>query len=413
MFKNLAWRSIFWVAMVPGILFVFGSLFVPESPRWLFSRGRKMDARNALLRTRDQAQADLELEEMEATAAGVGSGAPGKQTRGTLLQRKYVIPFLLACAVLACTQATGVNSIIGYNATILVQAGLSDNHAHLGYVLLTLVNFLMTWVGVELVDRKGRKFLLSIGTLGLMVALVATGSLFRRTEKQRVECSAAVQALVRPDQSLELGFDQAGADALLAASGPAGQALIGRPSTLVVIYSYGDFRAASKVVRSRDALGSIHLTRDSVVPGNRVVAFFSSPFAKLEPARTAPLRIENALITPMPSVANGWLTALCTFVFIGFYAMGPGVCVWLALSELMPTRIRSNGMSFALLINQAVSTTIAVVFLPMVGQHGYGTLFYVFAGCSVLNFLVATFLVPETKGKTLEEIEAHFQGKRS
>jgi len=87
------------------------------------------------------------------------------------------------------------------------------------------------------------------------------------------------------------------------------------------------------------------------------------------------------------------------------------VCVWLALSELMPTRIRSNGMSIALLINQFVSTVIAAVFLPTVGYYGYSTMFFFGAGFTVLYFLTAAFLLPETKDKTLEEIELHFTGK--
>lgn len=410
-FKNLAWRSIFWVSVIPGILFVIGSFFISESPRWLFRRGRKEEARRVLQRTRPEDVAELELKEMVENAASSGSVARGQKLKESLLSRKYVIPFLLACVILACNQATGVNSIIGYNATILIQAGLSDNHAHLGYVVLTLVNFLMTWVGVELVDRKGRKFLLSLGSAGIVLSLVCVGLLFHRTEQRRVDCREALQAQVTQDQTLALTFHQTQADALLGVGGEAGKALQGKPATLVVIYSYGDFRAATKVVRSSDALASIHLTRASVVPSNRVVAFFSSPFASIEAAQAAPLKIENALITPVPSAGNGWLTAFCTFLFMAFFALGPGVCVWLALSELMPTRIRSNGMSIALLINQAVSTTIAAIFLPTVGKHGYGTMFFVFAGCSVLYFLVAAFLLPETKGKTLEEIETHFQGK--
>lgn len=412
-FKNLAWRSIFWVSVIPGILFVIGSFFITESPRWLFRRGRKEEARKALMRTRPDEQADLELKEMAENAATDTSASRGQKFKESLLSRKYVIPFLLACVILACNQATGVNSIIGYNATILIQAGLSDNHAHLGYVLLTLVNFLMTWVGVELVDRKGRKFLLSLGSAGIVLSLVCVGLLFHRTEQQRVDCREALQAQVTQDQTLTLAFNQPQADALLEGSGEGGKALQGKPSTLVVIYSYGDFRAATKVVRSSDALASIQLTRASVVPSNPVVAFFSSPFASIEAAQAAPLKIENALITPVPSAGNGWLTAFCTFLFMAFFALGPGVCVWLALSELMPTRIRSNGMSIALLINQAVSTTIAAIFLPTVGKHGYGTMFFVFAGCSVLYFLVAAFLLPETKGKTLEEIESHFEGKNA
>jgi phage shock protein PspC (stress-responsive transcriptional regulator) len=180
---------------------------------------------------------------------------------------------------------------------------------------------------------------------------------------------------------------------------------------LVVIYSYGDFRAATKAARSDDTAATpIEITRESCVPANKVVAFFSNPFGNLDAARRAPLRIDNALITPLPSQRSGMRVAITLFVFMAFYAVGPGVCVWLALSELMPTRIRSNGMSIALLINQAVSTTIAAVFLPTVGKHGYAAMFFGFAACTVIYFVTAAFFLPETKGKTLEEIEAHFEG---
>ena len=74
------------------------------------------------------------------------------------------------------------------------------------------------------------------------------------------------------------------------------------------------------------------------------------------------------MIGPAPSAVHGWLVAVCLFAFMALFAVGPGVCVWLALSELMPTRIRSNGMGIALFFNTLVSTTIAAVFLPTVGQ---------------------------------------------
>jgi MFS transporter, SP family, solute carrier family 2 (myo-inositol transporter), member 13 len=79
----------------------------------------------------------------------------------------------------------------------------------------------------------------------------------------------------------------------------------------------------------------------------------------------------------------------------------------------MPTRIRSNGMSIALLINQGFSTTIAAIFLPTVGRYGYATMFFGFAACTVVYFMTATLFLPETKGKTLEEIEAHFEGAKA
>jgi MFS family permease len=363
------------------------------------------------------------MKEMEQAAAEekAKTSGTGEMSKESLLHRKYVVPFVLACVILACNQLTGINSIIGYNATILIQAGLGDKEAHLGYVILTLVNFLMTMIAVMLVDRKGRKFLLSLGSAGIIVSLVGVGLIFHQTEKLRVDCKAAVQEMVdAKGQAASIKFDQDMADSLLAHSGDGGKLIAGRPATLTIIYSCGDFTTATNAVRSDDAAAKpLKIARANCVPtvsgANRVVAFFSNPLANLEEAQTAPLKIDAALLAPVPSTQNGWLTAIFIFLFVSFFAVGPGVCVWLALSELMPTRIRSNGMSIALVINQAVSTTIAAVFLPTVGKYGYSTMFFAFAAFTVIYFVTAAFFLPETKGKTLEEIEEHFSGhaKRS
>ncbi len=409
-FKDTAWRGIFWVSLPPGILFVIGAFMVSESPRWLFRKGKKDAARAALLRSRTDEQAKIELQEMEdiATSEKPSATSAGKNSE-SLWQRKYIIPFVLACIILACNQATGVNSVIGYNTTIFIQAGLSDYWAHVGGVIQTVINFLATIGAIALVDRKGRKFLLSVGSAGVIVSMLAVGFVFKNTEAQRVDVKDQIQAMVvSTNQTAEIIFDGHTVAGIAAES----KLNLKRfsPSTFVVIYSYGDFRAASKVVRSDEPGAIITLTRESCLPATKVSAFFKNPFADLEKSRNAPLKIENAIITPVPSTQNGWLTAILIYCFMASFAVGPGVCVWLALSELMPTRIRSNGMSFALLINIAISTTIAAMFLPTVGQYGYSTMFFIFAGCTVVYFITATFFLPETKGKTLEEIEEHFEG---
>jgi MFS transporter, SP family, solute carrier family 2 (myo-inositol transporter), member 13 len=411
-FKDQAWRRIFWVSLPPGVLFVVGSLLVAESPRWLFRCGKTEAALRALLRSRTAQQADAELKEMEEIIAAEKTAASiGDKTKDSLLRRKYVIPFVLACIILFCNTATGINSLIGYNTNILLQSGLSDVQAHWGYVFFTLINFLLTMGGVMLVDRKGRKFLLGVGTAGIIVSLTATGLLFRHTEKREVDRRDVVQSLVSPDQTLTLRFDPPQAKTLLAAKGDAGKTIQSSRAALTVIYSYGDFTAATNVARSDDpAAPPVKITRESCVPANKVEAFTKNPFANLDAARSAPLKIDKALISPVPDTRNGWLIASLLYTFMAFYAIGPGVCVWLALSELMPTRIRSNGMSIALVINQVVSTTLAAIFLPIVSNYGYSTMFFLFTGFTVIYFITAVFFLPETKGKTLEEIEEHFEG---
>ena len=414
-YKDHAWRNLFWVALPPGILFVLGCLLVNESPRWLFKRGKIEQARAALLRSRTEQQAAVELREMEESARKASTlTSTGKKIQDSLLRRKYMVPFLLACIILFCNTATGVNSIIGYNTSILLQSGLSDLYAHWGYVVFTSMNFLLTIVGMVLVDRKGRRFLLILGTSGIIASLVGVGILFLRTETVSFDARAPVLAMITPTQELTLRFDRDAAARLLAAQGIADQRIDANRVSLAIIYSYGDFTAATTFVRSDDpAARPIEITRSSCVPANKVLAFFKNPLGNLDAAQTAPLKIEKALVGQVPSARHGWLVALGLFLFMGFFALGPGVCVWLALSELMPTRIRSNGMSIALVINQLVSTTLSGIFLPFVSKHGYSSIFFLFAGFTVVYFIVAAFFLPETKGKTLEEIEAHFEGKAS
>ncbi len=386
----------------------------------------------------------------------------------------------------------------------------------MGNLLLTAVNFLLTMGGIALVDRKGRKFLLSLGSAGIIAALVCVGFIFYQTEKLQVDCKDAIQkqimeyqdikvvidpadvesvktaemsfsfkgspvaratgtntqvaiefnkpvheaSIVKSEVQLNFGenekvsfginnklvkavtahdktltlqlgvkvanvevakdekcniiFDEKTASALLATAGDAGKAIAGKPTTMTIIYSCGDFTSATNVVRSDDPTAKpLSISRNGGLPANAVEGFITkNPFGNLEQSKTASLKIDNALITPVPSPANGWLTAICIYAFCAFFAVGPGVCVWLALSELMPTRIRSNGMSFALLLNTSVSTGIAAVFLPTVGKHGYSYMFFWFAGFTVIYFITAAFFLPETKGKTLEEIEEHFEGKK-
>ncbi|HEX4283439.1 MAG TPA: MFS transporter, partial [Terracidiphilus sp.] len=410
-FKNQAWRRIFWVSLPPGILFVLGSLFVAESPRWLFVRGKKEQAYAALLRSRTSEQATVELKEMEEAALAKTSSTAGKRIKDSLLRRKYVIPFVLACVILACNTATGINSIVAYNTNILLQSGLSDLHAHWGYVLFTVVNFLMTIVGMTLIDRKGRKFLFILGTAGVTASLIFVGLLFMTTERANLDCKDILQSMVGTDQTLTVPFDAAEAKKLLAAKGYTGSEINGNRASFAVIYSYGDFTAATSFARSDDqGAAPIQITRDNCVPHNKVEAFFNNPFGNLDAARTAPLKIERALVGRVPDAGHGWLVAIGLYLFAAFYATGPGVAVWLALSELMPTRIRSNGMSIALVLNQLVSTTLAGIFLPVVSKYGYSSMFFLFAGFTVIYLITTTFFLPETKGKTLEEIERYFEG---
>ena len=293
-----AWQMIFLFSCIPGIVLFFGAFRLKESSRWLYRKGRKEEALASLAANHGEEKAKAILDEMiAADEAAAAEKAKNAAATDSLLQKKYVIPFILAVIILACNQTTGINSVLNYTVTIFQKTGMEGAFANISDVAIKIMNCVMTVVACALVDKKGRKFLLKLGTGGIIVGLCGVGTIF--------------------------------------------------------------------------------------------------------------LAISKAWVAP--SMVTGVLATVFFFMFIGFYAVGPGVCVWLALTELMPTRIRANGMAIAMIINQGVSAGIATVFPKWcAATNDNGTVFFVLAGFTVIYFITAAFFLPETKGRTLEEVEQYF-----
>ena len=293
-----AWQMIFLFSCIPGFILFLGAFRLKESSRWLYRKGRKEEALASLAANNGEEKAKEILAEMiAADEAAAAEKAKNAAATDSLLQKKYVIPFILAVVILACNQTTGINSVLNYTVTIFQKTGMQGAFANMSDVAIKIMNCVMTVVACALVDKKGRKFLLKLGTAGIILGLCGVGTIF--------------------------------------------------------------------------------------------------------------LAISKAWVAP--SMVTGVLATVFFFMFIGFYAVGPGVCVWLALTELMPTRIRANGMAIAMIINQGVSAGIATVFPKWcAATNDNGTVFFVLAGFTVIYFITAAFFLPETKGRTLEEVEQYF-----
>ena len=279
-----AWRANFWWTMLPVAVLFVGSLRLPESPVWL--ERRKEDKG---LKTKDKGESSSILRPSSSVVC------PPNAQLGSLLQRRYVVPFLLACLVLTFNKTTGMSSFTSYLVTILHNAGFEGIYANWGQLAVKLTNMLVTIAAAALVDRKGRKWLLKVGTGGMTIGLAAIGSVFLAIERFGVQAN--------------------------------------------------NF--------------------------------------------------------------TGLLTMFAFFFMQVFYALGPGLCVWLVLSELMPKRIRANGMAIALFMNQLVAWGLASWFRPWVAAWGWASMFFFFALNGVLYFITACF-IPETKGKSLDELENLF-----
>lgn len=416
--KEFAWRAIFWACAVPGVIFSVGALFISESARWLFGKNRKDAALKALERSRGSEQAQIEFAEMGAVSedetknAGVSKDAP----KDSLFQKKYIIPFVLAVVILACNQATGINSVLAYIVDVLKQAGLDGHVANQGDLTVKILNMVMTVVAMVLVDRKGRKFLLTLGTSGIIVGLLGVAALFLNSERKMQDITDKLNPAAYNVERTEAVINEK--------TGIPVQDENGAPMMHAVKYAYfSEFTQAETQTLMQAASGTFVPAQvkfvyeiDGATNVKTIVVREDTPVEdreiKIKTEDGQDFKVTSLKIGPLPSEANGWLVTAFFAIFIASFAVGPGVCVWLALSELMPNRIRAMGMSIALLINQGVSTVIAGTFLPVVGNFGYSTIFFFCAGCTVIYWITAVFFLPETKGRTLEEIEAHFEGKK-
>ena len=273
--KAAAWRANFWWTMAPVAVLFLGSLRLPESPVWLARRAGG------------------------ARSCASETGGTRSRASESLLRRRYVIPFLLACLVLTFNKTTGMSSFTSYLVSILHQAGFDGIFANWGQLAVKLTNMLVTLVAAALIDRKGRTWLLKVGTGGMTLGLTAIGCVFLAIERFGVQAN--------------------------------------------------NF--------------------------------------------------------------TGLLTLFAFFFMQVFYALGPGICVWLVLSELMPSRIRANGMAIALFLNQLAACGLASTFRPWVEAWGWSSMFFFFAANGVLYFITSCF-IPETKGKSLDELERLFDSKK-
>ncbi|MBR5185469.1 MAG: MFS transporter, partial [Akkermansia sp.] len=289
--KVIAWQVIFWCSAIPGIILFFGAFKLKESPRWLYRKGKEDEALLALASNNGEEAAKEILEEMKAADAkeAADKAAMAEASKGdSLMQRKYIIPFLLAVVVLACTQATGINSVLNYSVTIFQQAGLQGETANTADLAIKVVNMLMTIVAVTLVDKKGRTFLLKMGTLGIIAGLAGVGAMFLMVENDRVDVTKLVAAQVK-DASLNISAEDAVKDALAADATLREQhpnffdadGNVAKGMQLIVTYTQGldNMQKVAKYTGDNNDGAKIEVKKDKALAPNFMdkLAFWSTP----------------------------------------------------------------------------------------------------------------------------------------
>jgi SP family arabinose:H+ symporter-like MFS transporter len=161
-----AWRWMLgWVAL-PSLLYSVCVLFIPESPRWLLVKQHNEPAARAILEQIDPATAGTQLDEIRASMQRHDAGP-----REPFFSSKYRLPIVLAFLFAFFNQVSGINAVIYYAPRIFAETGMGKSAALLSSTGIGLVNLVFTLIGVALIDRMGRRFLMYIGSWGYIVSL--------------------------------------------------------------------------------------------------------------------------------------------------------------------------------------------------------------------------------------------------
>lgn len=162
-----AWRWMLgWVAL-PSLLFSISVLFIPESPRWLLVKKGDEPGALAVLNQINPATAQSQIDEIRA-----GMRQPNDVAKAaTFFSGKYKRPILLAFLIALFNQVSGINAVIYYAPRIFAETGMGKSAALLSSTGIGLVNLIFTLIGVALIDRMGRRFLMFIGSFGYIFSL--------------------------------------------------------------------------------------------------------------------------------------------------------------------------------------------------------------------------------------------------
>ncbi|MET7029774.1 sugar porter family MFS transporter [Sediminicola luteus] len=286
------WRWMLGVEAIPAVIYSVMVLQVPNSPRWLvLNKKDEVGALKMLTYISDKAQALVKLEEIK-NSIGV------KTAKAGLFEGKYKKPLILAFLIAFFNQLSGINFVLYYAPEILERAGLGGKESLFNSISIGIINLIFTLIGIQLIDRLGRKQLMKIGSLGYIISLSMVGWCF----------------------------------------------YTGASSTLLLIF-------------------------------------------------------------------------ICAF--IASHAIGQGAVIWVFISEIFPNKVRAYGQSWGTGVHwvfAAVITLITPIFLDStdgVFKDNPWPIFIFFAFMMVLQLFFVIFMMPETKGISLEDLEKQFTRDKS
>ncbi|MEO1009956.1 MAG: sugar porter family MFS transporter [Bacteroidota bacterium] len=343
-FHEWNWRWMLGLETIPAILYYLGLFLVPRSPRWLMMKSRDDEAVRVMQKLISEEEALIQIKSVKASIEAEKNKK--KVHVGEIFvpaMRKVIVIGLL---VGIFQQIVGINAVLFYAPMIFEQTGIGTDASFVQAILVGLTNLVFTIIAMATIDKLGRKPLLIFGMAGIALFLFVLAYGFQSATYNLTDAAIA---------DLPQEIDRTGLGALVDKT---------YDSDLV-------FKEALNTAMG-EAGASVH---------------------------------EATLITAATHM-NTTLILLGILGFVAAYAVSIGPVMWVLFSELFPNRIRGLAISFVGLVNLAVAFTVQLIFPWELSILGSATTFLIYAIFAVIGFVLIWIKVPETKGKSLEELQA-------
>jgi MFS transporter, SP family, xylose:H+ symportor len=273
------YRWMFGVMALPAAAFFLLLFLTPQSPRWLMAKGRAAEARAVLVKCgSDTGNVDEEIKSIRESL-----DVDHHSLTEPFFCKKYRKPILLAVAIAAFNQLSGINALIYYSAHIFTMAGAGAQSALLQSVIIGFTNLIFTMAALSVIDHFGRRKLMLVGSVGYILSLSAAA-----------------------------------------------------------------------------------------------YAFYTG--------------------------TGGTLLLVSLLVFIASHAFGQGAVIWVFISEIFPNRVRARGQALGTFTHWIMAAGISWTF-PLIAAKSGGNTFAFYAICMIGQLFWVIFLMPETKGVSLEQIQ--------